>query len=510
MRIRRRARKSRETSTPNGSGAPDLASDPEQASPPVDEPQPSLRSRASSNVRSFSEAVARRTAAPPQRHGQDLRTTLSADVQALIGPLRAVWHAVGALLAEPDPPPRPPSRRRLAGLVRRAPVLLAIAAGGTFLVTMPVVGDSFRTPGFLVPVLAAMIAFPLWLAAATPLRAWRLLVLVGLFVPMVTQPSTENGLPWPLPMVLVAIAVYYALALRHHWRVVLAVWMSTIVLVMLGALIAGMSLIGDVTAAAATILGVVLLVGYLVGARGEMERRLDEGERQREESETQRVLLEERARIARELHDVVAHHMSMISVQAETAPFRIPDLNDAAKASLASIAETSREALADMRRLLGLLRDGQRGADKAPQPDLEQLDQLVAGARRAGLAVELRVTGTARPLLPGTELSAYRIVQEGLSNVASHAPDAAVHVDLHYAPSSLTVRVVNEASPTPTTAPSSGRGHGLLGMRERAALHGGTLDAGPTPDGGYRVEAWLPLTDDDPATTALAPETPTS
>jgi signal transduction histidine kinase len=208
----------------------------------------------------------------------------------------------------------------------------------------------------------------------------------------------------------------------------------------------------------------------------------------------------ERARIARELHDVVAHHISMISVQAETARLTTPGLPDEGAARLRAIGDTARTALTEMRRLLGMLREDSRprepsdqpgaAADRAPQPDLTQINELVDQARAStGAAVRLVVQGGVEPLDPGVELVAYRIVQEALTNARRHAPDAAVAVELDYGADALRV-LVRDNGPGP--APDARPGHGILGMRERAAIVGGALSTGAAPGGGYLVIAVLP------------------
>ena len=201
----------------------------------------------------------------------------------------------------------------------------------------------------------------------------------------------------------------------------------------------------------------------------------------------------ERARISRELHDVVAHHISMIAVQAETARLTTPDMPAAGQQRLSAIGDTARAALTEMRRLLGVLReDAQTGAgDRLPQPGLQQLNGLLDDARDAsGAQTRLIVRGWLPAVDPGVELAAYRIVQEALTNARRHAPGAAVDVELRYAGDALQVRIRdNGPGPPPASAPS---GHGLVGMRERAAAVGGELHAGPAPGGGFLIEATLP------------------
>ncbi|MGW3581444.1 sensor histidine kinase [Streptomyces rubiginosohelvolus] len=224
------------------------------------------------------------------------------------------------------------------------------------------------------------------------------------------------------------------------------------------------------------------------------------------EERARRALLEERNRIARELHDVVAHHMSVISIQAQVAPHLVEHPTDELRENLTGIRQNALEALAELRRVLGVLRSEDAPAQStrhAPQPGLDRLGELVSTVRSAGLAVTVSTTGEPRPLPPGVELSVYRIVQEALSNVMRHAPGASAEVVIGHRPAGLTVRVVNSA-PDHAAAPSPGVRHGLLGMRERAAMLGGELATGPTPEGGWEVTAILPTSTQTTRTTEEA------
>ncbi|MEU0570581.1 sensor histidine kinase, partial [Nonomuraea sp. NPDC005983] len=208
----------------------------------------------------------------------------------------------------------------------------------------------------------------------------------------------------------------------------------------------------------------------------------------------------ERARIARELHDVVAHHISMVAVQAETARLAIPGMPDAGAQRLLAIGDTARAALTEMRRLLGVLREDAEtdAADRQPQPGLRlrELNDLLDESRAAsGTGTRLILRGSPVTLDPGVELAAYRIVQEALTNARRHAPGAAVDVELHYTGDALRL-LVRDNGPGASTA---GEGHGLSGMRERAAAVGGELRAGPATGGGFLVEARLPGKDETAA-----------
>lgn len=196
----------------------------------------------------------------------------------------------------------------------------------------------------------------------------------------------------------------------------------------------------------------------------------------------------ERARIARELHDVVAHHISMIAVQAETARLTTPDLPKLGAQRFTEIGDRARAGLTEMRRLLGVLRED-TAADLQPQPGLAQLIDLLDDARdTSGAGTRLIVSGSPVPLDPGLELAAYRIVQEALTNARRHAPGAAVDVELRYSADALRLRIRDNGP-----GPAHSAGHGLAGMRERATAVGGTLRAGPAVVGGFLVEATLPV-----------------
>jgi len=211
--------------------------------------------------------------------------------------------------------------------------------------------------------------------------------------------------------------------------------------------------------------------------------------RQRQAELEQRAIAEERARIARELHDIVSHSISVITIQAQAVRRRLRPDQEVEISDLRDIEETARQAMAEMRRLLGVLRaDGP--VARAPQPGLDQLPRLITDTRAAGVSVELRTDGEPRPLPPGLDLAAYRIVQEALTNCRKHAAGTAATVVISYGAESVEVRVENDE---PAAGPASDEGgHGLIGMRERVSLYGGTLSVGPRPGGGFSVCARLP------------------
>ncbi|MFD4657484.1 sensor histidine kinase [Kitasatospora sp. NPDC058444] len=234
-------------------------------------------------------------------------------------------------------------------------------------------------------------------------------------------------------------------------------------------------------------------------------RRVDEGRErlsalEREQlAALQRAVELERARIARELHDVVTHNVSMMTIQAGAARKILDTAPDKAREAMAAVESGGRAAMTELRHVMGLLTiDSETGdapdaeAGLSPQPGLGQLDALVEGVRRAGLPVELAVRGERRPVPPGVELAAYRVVQEALTNTVKHAGGADAAVTVEYAPDRLLVEVTDTGG-RPTGAAATGDGRGLLGLRERLAVYGGTLHTGPRPRGGYRVTARIPL-----------------
>jgi signal transduction histidine kinase len=253
----------------------------------------------------------------------------------------------------------------------------------------------------------------------------------------------------------------------------------------------------------ALVIGAAWLLGHFVGRRRAYTTRLEqtaELERSRAE-QARRAVAEERLRLARELHDVIAHSISVIAVQSGVGAHVASTQPEEAAKALAAIEATSRAALIELRRLLGVLRqEGDPQGDLAPVPGLAELDSLLAEVAKAGLAVRLQVEGTPAQLPAGVDLSAYRIVQEALTNVVKHAGPAHAQVTIRYRDQEVTVEVTDDGQGvTARTGDGQARvGHGLIGMTERVQVFGGELEVGPRPGGGFRVAARLPLAADQP------------
>ena len=237
-----------------------------------------------------------------------------------------------------------------------------------------------------------------------------------------------------------------------------------------------------------TIIAIVLAGVAFAGNNVRLRRENRASEERTELAEAERAVSDERLRIARELHDVVAHAMSIVAVQAGVAAHVIDQQPDEAKRMLENVRATSSQALDEMRRLLGVLRGGD--AALAPAPGLHDVGELVDSMRTSGVPVDLTVVGDRADVPAGVDLTAYRIVQEALTNVLKHAgPSATVDVAIVYAPGLVTVTVEDDGRGAAVNADG---GHGLLGMRERVSVFGGDLVAGPKPGGGFRVRATLP------------------
>jgi signal transduction histidine kinase len=338
-------------------------------------------------------------------------------------------------------------------------------------------------PAGVVVLLAFATCAPLALRTRIPLVAWvastLAIVVTGLAI------STAIGSGYLAAAVVVNGLCLYAVTVRCRPRITVAATAITV---------AGAAVLDpESTIVAIFLIAVPPLLGTVVRVRRSGERQLAEQELRHS---GERALLQERQRIARELHDVVAHHMSVIAIQAEAAPYKTADPPPELVESFGDIRASALAGLTELRRVLGVLRTG--GQDTTPQPGLAELDALLDSARSAGVSVSVTSSGDPVALPEGVDLSAYRIVQEALSNAMRHAPGSHVLLHLAYFADGLGLDIRNDAGPrtVPVLVASGDRagggGHGIIGMRERAAMLGGSLDVGPTEDGGFQVIAVLP------------------
>jgi signal transduction histidine kinase len=380
-----------------------------------------------------------------------------------------------------------------------------LVAGGLALIALPV-NATLSAQLFGIPPLVAVLAglaqgaaLPLILIRAREATALQLLAVV--VVAMALPAGSASTWPLTVPGLLTLIAHAGLVSARCSWRAAVLTWCVSCLLIPVVALLdpRGRSVADGLLmeilypALSAAVVGAVLLIRRWQQVRQE----LADARRDVEIEQNQRAVAEERTRIARELHDVVAHGMSVIHMQATSASYRIENLDPQVEAEFKRIATGARGAMREMRQLLSVLRAEDTDAELAPVPDLGGLPDLVASAERAGLPVTVRQADAVRTaaLPERVALTAYRIVQESLSNVVRHAPGARTLISLDLEGSDLVLSVVNEAAPRPAEPmETSGlTGHGLTGMRERVRQVGGALHTGARAEGGYRVAARLPI-----------------
>ncbi|MFG2330071.1 sensor histidine kinase [Streptomyces sp. NPDC048604] len=309
--------------------------------------------------------------------------------------------------------------------------------------------------------------------------------------PFLAVVGSPDGWPWPPNAFAAHLVVLTVVAARTRPRAGAWMWVLTAVYALLAETFLGLGHTSDSApllffAALSLLVVTVLHVRRQAAAEVSAQQTVTAAER------SKRTLLEERTTIARELHDVVAHHMSVVAIQAEAAPYRVENPPPELEQAFVTIRENAVAALTELRRVLGVVRAEDYEAPDAPQPTLADLDGLIRNVREAGLDVETTVTGAVRELPQGVELSAYRIVQEALSNVLRHAPGAGAKVEVSYVLGGLGLRIANGPA-RGLVKPSPGAGHGITGMRERVTMLGGEMTAEATEDGGYEVTAFVPV-----------------
>ncbi|GAA2884926.1 sensor histidine kinase [Streptomyces mexicanus] len=403
--------------------------------------------------------------------------------------------------------------------------VVCLAALGIFAGALPYLMDSGQVVAAFAFPLAIGQSGAMVLALWRPVPAWWLSTAATALLAITVHGSLLSGRaagfqwPWTVAGIVGHLFVLLLLALRVRTRVAAEALGVTALVTYLLQGVWGAANYRSTGVLAVALYAVVVVLGIALRGRREARAELVQQTTLTAEERARRTLLEERSRIARELHDVVAHHMSVISIQAQVAPHLTENPSEELKENLAGIRHNALEALAELRRVLGVLRSadpedpyglgepGTAAAPQAPQPALDRLGALVENTRAAGLTVALDVQDrrrTARPYPPGVELSAYRIVQEALSNALRHAPGSTVRVEVVHVPEGLHLHVVN-SRPRQPVPPSAGAGHGLLGMRERAAMLGGHVTAARTLHGGFSVFAFLPRDGTEPADAPVPP-----
>ncbi|MFC4500868.1 MULTISPECIES: histidine kinase [Streptomyces] len=306
--------------------------------------------------------------------------------------------------------------------------------------------------------------------------------------------TTYNNWPWMPPSFISHLVVLTVVAFRTRPRTAAWMWLLTAAYGFVAEPLFGRNHGSTNVAPMLVWSALILLVVTVWHIRRQAEQEVTAQQTVTAHERSRRTLLEERTTIARELHDVVAHHMSVVAIQAEAAPYRVENPPPELEKAFVTIRENAVAALTELRRVLGVVRAEDYEAPDAPQPTLAELGALLANVREAGVDATKTVTGAVRELPPGVELSAYRIVQEALSNTLRHAPGAGARVEIGYVLGGLGLRIVNDPPPNPSLIkPSPGAGHGITGMRERVTMLNGEMTAEPTAEGGYEVTVFLPV-----------------
>lgn len=373
---------------------------------------------------------------------------------------------------------------------RRLDVLVVVVTAVLYSVAWPTLHVTHEVSPAIAPIVAALSTFPFLLVRANPAVGWAVSAGAAVIVPLAFDRLPGYDFPWQVTHLMVLLALILAVALRCPLQIVALVWVSSALL--LFGYTPGSDGVGwSVGISAIVLFG--LLIRWLVLSRRQLAKQEEVSELER----ARRTVLEEKAKIARDLHDVVAHHMSLVVVQAQSAPYRIDDVSPAAAEEFESIGATAREALNEIRGMLGVLRSDGVLTSSTPAPGTADIPALLESALRAGVPLSWHCSGDPTSVPETTGLALYRILQESLSNASRHASGANVRVHLDYRATVTMLHVVNgprgsSESPTTKVDHHGGGGHGIRGMRDRAAAVSGRLDAQRRPDGGFEVVAQLP------------------
>jgi signal transduction histidine kinase len=435
---------------------------------------------------------------PYQPRGEPYKPR-SPEFRAVLGALRGLRQDLfqGAFAYRPLPRASAdgPLARRLPGrmseYVTWAPHALIMAAGAVAMLVAA--GSGFRGAGANLG-LGLLALGPVLLTLVRPVGAFWL-SMVATPVAAAFSETWEGDWPWPPGSFVCHLVVLTVVAIRTRPRTAAWMWALTGGYgFVVGSVLRDGRYYAPNTMELMFVSAIALLAVTVWHIRRDARQEVTAQQTVTEHERSRRTLLEERTTIARELHDVVAHHMSVVAIQAEAAPYRVENPPPELERAFATIRENAVAALTELRRVLGVVRAEDYEAPDAPQPTLADLDALLANVREAGLSVGKTVTGAVRELPQGVELSAYRIVQEALSNSLRHAPGADARVEIGYVLGGLGLRIVNGPPPAPNLVkPSPGAGHGITGMRERVSMLNGEMTAAPTAEGGYEVTVFLPV-----------------
>ncbi|WP_328769956.1 sensor histidine kinase [Streptomyces sp. NBC_00286] len=433
------------------------------------------------------------TQTTPPRGGAKSRTPeYRLAVEALRGMRQELFHDAFAYRPLPRMSVDGPITRRLPGRLRVyagwTPHAVVLAGG---LLAALIAGTASDGDEATAMIAALLVLVPVLLTLVRPIAAFWASIAVTPF-DAVLSGGGSAGWPWAPGAFAAHLVVLTVVALRTRPRTAAWMWALTACYGILAELVAGSDYYSSTAGPMLFVSALALLVVAVVHIRRTAERQVIAQQTVTEHERSKRTLLEERTTIARELHDVVAHHMSVVAIQAEAAPYRVENPPPELEHAFAVIRENAVIALSELRRVLGVVRAEDYEAPDAPQPTLADLDGLLTNVRNAGLTVEKVITGAVRELPQGIELSAYRIVQEALSNALRHAPGASARVEIGYVLGGLGLRIVNGPA-TELVKPSPGAGHGLTGMRERVTMLNGEMTAATTDDGGYEVTVFLPV-----------------
>ncbi|WP_438303452.1 sensor histidine kinase [Streptomyces sp. HUAS TT11] len=414
-----------------------------------------------------------------------------AAVNALRGLRQDLFHDAFAYRPMPRPNADGPMARRLPGRMREYAAWTpqaAVAAAGLLAMLVAWTGDG---GGPAAPVSGLLALAPVLLTLARPVGAFWLSLMATSVSAVIADDFGDW--PWAAGSFVSHLTVLTVVAVRTRPRTAAWMWLVTAAYAFFAETVFGFHF-GNDSAPMLVLSAFALLAVTVWHVRRNAAQEVTAQQTETAHERSRRTLLEERTTIARELHDVVAHHMSVVAIQAEAAPYRVENPPPELEKAFATIRENAVAALTELRRVLGVVRAEDYEAPDAPQPTLADLDALLANVREAGLTVDKVVTGAVRELPQGVELSAYRIVQEALSNTLRHAPGASARVEIGYVLGGLGLRIVN--GPAPQVAPresTHGAGHGITGMRERVSMLSGEMTAGDSDDGGYEVTVFLPV-----------------